>query len=125
MCTFLDTIVEDPSYAAYIMSWGDIKRCEQYKNCNVKVIDQVLDKSPGGGWTFPKKSEFRPIMFTYINMIKERGSYARIEAYGREKGLGPEQTCQDYDGKPIGMQKVFSLFGVLIIGLTIAFLFFL
>ena len=58
MCTFLDTIVEDPSYAAYIMSWGDIKRCKQYKDCKVKVIDEVLDESPGGGWTFPKKSEF-------------------------------------------------------------------
>ena len=125
MCTFLDTIVDDPSYAAYIMSWGDIKRCDQYKNCNVKVIDQVLDVSPGGGWTFPKKSEFRPIIFTYINMIKERGSYARIEAYGREKPLGPEQICENYGGQAIGIQKVFSLFGVLLIGMIAALLLFM
>ena len=125
MCTFLDTIVEDPSYAAYIMSWGDIKRCKQYKDCKVKVIDEVLDESPGGGWTFPKKSEFRPIIFMYINMIKERGSYMRIEDHGREKTLGPEQYCEDYDGKPIGVQKVFSIFGIFLIGMIIALLVFL
>ena len=116
MCDFLEKIVEDDSYAAYIMSSGSIKRCHQFKVCNVAVIPDVIDTATGGGWTFQKNSPFFPIFKMYINILKERGIFQIIEDRGNNKTEGPEQTCANFDGKPIGVEKVFSLFGILLIG---------
>ena len=98
------------------MSSGSIKRCEPYKKCKVLQIPYVIDASVGGGWTFQKHSPFLPMFDMYINTLKEHGTFQRIEDVGNNKTLGPEQDCQDYDGKPIGVTKVFSLFGILAIG---------
>ena len=125
MCEFLEKIVEDDSYAAYIMSSGSIKRCHQFKVCNVLAIPDIIDRSTGGGWTFQKNSPFLPMFDMYINTLKEHGTFQRIEDVGNNKTQGPEQTCADYDGKPIGVEKVFSLFGFLLIGSGFSILLFM
>ena len=40
------------------MSSGSIKRCPQFKKCEVIAIPDVIDISRGGGWTFQKNSPF-------------------------------------------------------------------
>ena len=99
------------------MSSGSIRRCEQFKKCQVIAIPDVIDISSGGGWTFQKNSPFLPMFDFYINQLKEHGTYQRIEDVGNNKTLGPDQDCQDYDGKPIGYKKVFSLMTLLMLGM--------
>ena len=107
--------MQDESFAAYHMFSGGEKRCARYKDCSVKAIPEVLDRSVGGGWTFSKKSPFRPIIAMYINLLKDRGSYERMYDVGHNKTLAPEQVCPDYHGKPIGWKSYF-LFVILILG---------
>ena len=99
------------------MSSGSIKRCPEFKKCQVIAIPDVIDISSGGGWTFQKNSPFLPMFDFYINQLKEHGTYQRIEDVGNNKTLGPDQDCQDYDGKAIGHKKVFSLLTLLMLGM--------
>ena len=98
------------------MSAGSVKLCPRYKDCSVVTIPEVLDISIGGGWIFPKNSPFRRIISTYINKMKERGSYERIVNAGNNASLGPEQICEDYAGQGIGINKTISVFITLLIG---------
>lgn len=72
----------------------------------------------GGGWAFPKGSEFLPIFKHYGFSIKEAGTYKRAKDW-YEKNKGPDQTCTEYDGNPIGIHKCFSLFGIMFLGVGI------
>ena len=123
-CELLEKIVQDGSFAAYHMFSGGEKRCKRYKDCSVKAIPEALDRSVGGGWTFPKKSPFRPIIAMYIRLMKERGSYERMYDVGHNKTLAPDQTCPNYSGKPIGSKSYF-LFVILIFGAGMSILAFM
>ena len=73
----------------------------------------VVNKIPGGGWMFPKRSPFFPIFNQYFIVLKEEGIFKRImESYDDNPGL-PPQVCNNYDGKPIKINKIFSLFAII------------
>ena len=114
-CEFFDEVVEDPSYAAYAMSSpGGMRMCTAYFDCEVVLVPHVIDTSIGGGWAFPKDSEFLPVFKHYGFQLSEAGNYKRLKESYELKG--PEQTCTEYDGNPIGIHKCFSLFGIIFLG---------
>ena len=80
------------------------------------MVPHVIATSLGMGWIFPKRSPFLPIFHKHITLIKETGVYNRIgDTYDPLKGM-PGQICKEYDGEPIGAEKSFSLFGMMISG---------
>ena len=94
-----------------------------YTECRVIPIPQIVSKNFGGGWILPKNSPFYPILSYYVSLIKESGAYYKIKAT-YDSFVGPDQICDNYDGKAIGMHKIFSLLGVILVGVFIsAFLF--
>ena len=114
-CEFFDKVVEDPSYAAYAMaSPGGMRMCKAYFDCEVVLVPYVIDTSMGGGWAFPKDSEFLHIFKHYGFQLTEAGTYKRLKKSYEPKG--PEQTCTEYDGNPIGIHKCFSVFGIIFLG---------
>ena len=127
-CAILDMIAEKDSYAAYLVNNypnGEYKHCESYITCKVKVVPYVIYENLGAGWTFAKDSSFLPIFTNYVRMMKESGSFYRIESsYDERKGM-PSQDCPSYEGQPIGMKKVFSVFGILLLASGFSFLVFM
>ena len=104
---------------------GHDDHCDIYTQCKVMVVPYVVSEILGGGWTFPKKSFLLPIFSNYWGFIKESGTYYRIESsYNNRQGM-PPQDCVDNEGKPIGITKVFSLFGILLILTGLSFLIFM
>ena len=81
------------------------------------MVDTVL----GGGWLFPKGSPFLPIMQYYVSILLEAGIYERIRSSYLDRD-GKGQTCPDFDRSPIGPHKVFSLFGIIVLGIVLSFL---
>ena len=120
----MESIVEDDSYVGYIQgSSGDgcMRDCEVYQACKVVVIPYTIYKSAGSGWIFPKNSPLLPIFSHYVtSLMKEGGMYARISnKVVIERGANPLEQCQscsDIEGEPIGIEKAFSLFGLMIAG---------
>ena len=121
----MDKVVEDPSYVAYIKAYeGRLRLCEMYTSCEVIPIPQIVSKNFGGGWILPKDSSFSPILSYYVSLIKESGTYDKIKS-SYDAFVGPDQMCTDYDGKPIGIHKSFSLLGVILVGISISALLFM
>ena len=117
-------MMKDPSYAAYAMfDKGGAKECKTYYKCEVVAVPQIIDTSMGGGWAFPKNSEFLPAFKHYGYLLDEVGSYNKIKALYEDPG--PEQTCTEYDGNPIGIHKCFSLFGLIFLGAGLSIFVFL
>ena len=115
-------LVEDDSYASYVMTGGKghLKRCPEYYSCDIIVVPHVITTSLGSGWIFPKRSPFLPIFHKHATLIKETGVLERIaNTYNELKGM-PGQICAEYDGKPIGAEKCFSLFGMMLFGIGIS-----
>ena len=120
----MESIVEDDSYVGYIQgSSGDgcMRDCEVYQDCKVVVIPYTIYKSAGSGWIFPKNSPLLPIFSHYVtSLLKEGGMYGRISnKVSIEMGSNPLEQCQicsDVEGEPIGIEKAFSLFGLMIAG---------
>ena len=118
----MDKIVEDPTYAAYIQTYkGRLRICQRYANCEVVAIPHVIDKTGDGGWIFKKGSALWPIFNFYITRLKERGAFDRLKS-SYDDLVGPDQLCTEYDGKPIGIYKSFSLLGIIFIGTGLSIL---
>ena len=103
---------------------GSMSSCEKWINCEVVIIPHIIHKTLGSGWIFPKNSPFLPIFKHYVNNIKEGALLSWIFAsYSDRKG--PDQICPAYDGKSIGLEKAFSLFGIISFGLGLSFILFM
>ena len=77
-CHTLDKVNQDESYAAYIM--GNPIDCEEYQECKVVEVPQVIDRALGAGWLFPKRSPSQPLFDGYIKNIVE--NYAMLSQAG-------------------------------------------
>ena len=98
---------------------GELDECPRYESCEVVKVPYVVDTILGGGWLFPKNSPYLPIMEYYVGILLEAGIYERMKsAYYDTDGKG--QNCPDFDGSPIGPHKVFSLFGVIVLGIVLS-----
>ena len=69
---------------------------------------------------FQKDSPFLPLFNYNLNKMRERGSLKQIKV----KYEPPPQICPDYSGKSLGVNSVFSAFGVLFSGVGIALILF-
>ena len=112
-------MVEDPSYAAYVMpSPGELRKCPEYENCKVVAVPYIVDTVLGFGWIFPKGSPYLPTMSFYASSILERGIYGRmVNSYYHGAA---DQTCKAYDGEPIGVHKAFSLCAIIFLGVGLS-----
>ena len=121
----MDHIVKDDSYAAYmtmLQESGSFESgCKKWIECEVVVIPHVIHKTLGGGWIFPKFSPFLPMFRHYVNKLREGGILDAIIA-SRSYRRGQDQICPKYDGKPIALEKSFSLFGIMYFGLGVSFI---
>ena len=83
----------------------------------------------GSGWMFKKRSPFLAILNHYYLLMKESGSKTRLASrtnrpeFDSEYYL-PKQACDHYEGKPIGIHKASSIFAIMIVGMGLAFIFF-
>ena len=116
----MEKLVEDDTYAGYaqVGGSGDLFWCDVYYKCNVVKVPYVISRSLGNGWIFPKRSALLSMFNVYVSAIKERGVSTRIGnsyAYPILPGM-PLQLCKEYDGEAIGINKSFSLFGIIFVG---------
>ena len=120
-CDTLEEVHQDESYAAYIM--GNPIDCEEYQECKVVEVPQVIDRALGAGWLFPKRSPLQPLFDSYIKNIVEKGAFQRMVEFHSDIVI-KKPICPDTDGDPIGVEKTFSLVTIMIagVGLSIIFL---
>ena len=98
---------------------GELDLCPRYESCEVVIVPYIVDTILGGGWLFPKDSPYLPIMEYYVSILLEGGIYERIKSSYYDSD-GKAQSCPVFDGTPIGPHKVFSLFGIMIIGIILS-----
>ena len=96
---------------------GDPIICEEYRNCKVVQVPQVIDRSLGLGWLFPKSSPLRPLLDHNVMKMVEKGTFQRMTDFHR-KIINKEPVCPDADGDPIGVEKTFSLVTIIIGGVV-------
>ena len=122
----MEHIVTDDSYAGYMMTnseSGSIGECKVWDYCEVVVIPHVIHRTLGSGWIFPKNSPFLPMFRHYVNKMKEGALLDWIFASYLDR-KGPDQICPAYDGKSIGLEKAFSLFGIITVGASASIILF-
>ena len=87
------------------------KSYHHYKSCDVIAIPKKYGISQMG-YVIPKNSSFTAAFTFFINQFIESGTVDRIkEIYKSE-----DQVCPTYQGKPVGIAKCFSVFGILSVG---------
>ena len=104
----MDRVMDDPDFALFGESLSQ-KSFRGYKTCKFVAIPGKYGNYPSG-YVLPKNSSIGPIFRYYIKKLIESGSVDQIR-HGYEK-LYEDQACPNYKGKPIGTNKVFSLFGM-------------
>ena len=104
----MNRVMDDPDFALFGESLSQ-KSFRGYKTCKFVAIPGKYGNYPSG-YVLPKNSSIGPIFRYYIKKLIESGSVDQIR-HGYEK-LYEDQACPNYKGKPIGTNKVFSLFGM-------------
>jgi hypothetical protein len=99
---------------------GELNLCRRYASCEVVVVPYIVDTILGGGWLLPKGSPYLPIMEYYVSAILEGGVSGRM-AKSYSEGAG-DPICHEYDGKPIGVHKAFSLCAIVFLGVGLSLL---
>ena len=84
------------------------KSTVEYKTCKFIELPKRKYGNYPSGFTLPKNSSFEPMFQYYVKRLLEGGNVGQIKTI-YEKSYG-EQVCENYDGKPIGLNKSFSLF---------------
>ena len=122
----MDFILEDESYAVYVNWAGGLpSSCKSFYNCKVVVTPFVVNKIPGGGWMFPKRSPFFAIFNHYFIELEAKGIFKRIMAFWDDESYLPDQECPQYEGAAIKMDKLVSLFLLISGGIGLSILIFL
>ena len=129
-CDAFEKLANDSSYAWFGISNGVSTSCKRNWDCSVKNAPFTTGiLGIGGGWMFKKRSPFLPILNHYFLLMEESGTVWRLRRrmHRPEYDLNyylPKQKCEHYEGKPIGIHKASSVFGILIIGIATCFIFF-
>ena len=92
---------------------------DAYINCKIVATEGKYNYEPTA-YGFQKDSPFLPLFNYYLNQIKDKGMMKQILG----KYEPPPQICPDYSGKSLGVNSVFSAFGVLFSGVGIALILF-
>ena len=96
------------------------KSYDLYKRCDVVALPKKYGIAQMG-YVIPKNSSFTPAFTYFINQLIESGTVDRI----KEIYKGEDQVCPTYQGKPLGIRKCFSLFGILSFGGGLSLLWFM
>ena len=113
----MEKISEDDSYAFFTISTTVYGMCDAYQKCKVVTAPFTTGRFAGGaGWLFPKRSPFFSIFNHYVRVLKETGLKDRVVNTPEydPKYLLPDQECETFDGHPVSMSIVFSLFAMLL-----------
>ena len=78
----------------------------------------------GDGWMFQMRPPFLPIFSHYFTLMGESGAFWRLSQFVNRPELesekyNPKPTCETHKGKPIGLYKTSSIFGIVVIALGI------
>ena len=92
-----------------------------YKECKFIALPRKYGRYPSG-FTLPKNSSIFPLFRYYVKRMLQGGAVDKLKTK-YEKSYG-DQVCPNYEGKPITMYKVVSLFGLLVsaLGLSLVIL---
>ena len=105
----------DENYAVFVI-WHTVHwACKPYQKCEVVAAPFTDGRKLGGaGLIFPKQSPFLSIMNQHYWELKDAGLYERIKHKPEYEPfyLLPKQECEKFDGHPISMHKVVSLFTI-------------
>ena len=111
--------MEDDSVVVYGNALSQ-KSYQYYRSCKVIALPRKYGIAQMG-YTIPKNSSFTAAFSYFITQFIESGTVDRIkEIYKSE-----EQVCPTYEGKPLGVEKCFLLFGILSIGGGLSVIWFL
>ena len=115
----LPVLMKDDRAAVYGNSLSQ-KSYDSYQKCSVIAVPRKYGLTQEG-MVIPKNSSFKPAFTYFIRQFIENGYVNRIkQSYKSE-----DQVCPSYQGKPIGLRKCITSFGVLWIGVALSFLFFM
>ena len=95
------------------------RNTDAFINCKIVATPEKLNPKPAT-YGFQKDSPYLPLFNYVLNTMRERGSLKQIKV----KYEPPPQICPDYSGKSLGVNSVFSAFGVLFSGVGIALILF-
>ena len=130
MCKVLEKVASESSNAHFRISSTPLSSCQKVFDCSVVISSFTTGAlGTGAGWMFHKRSPFLPIFNYYYHMMKESGSVLRMKRRMNRPEFDsnyyyPKQTCENLEGKPIGIYKSSSLFIILMLGAFVCFLIF-
>ena len=111
--------MRDSQIVAYGNSLSQ-KSFELYQKCAIIALPRKYGVSQMGH-VVPKNSSLTSAFTYFTNHFIESGSVARIKHLYKTN----EQNCPSYMGKPLGLEKCFSLFGMILIVAGLSFICFL
>ena len=115
----LPSLMKDEEMAVYGNALSQ-KSYHYYKSCDVIALPKKYGISQMGQ-VMPKNSSFTAAFTYFINQFIENGAVDRL----KEIYKGEDQVCPTYQGKPVGIAKCFSLFGILCFGGGLSLIWFL
>ena len=115
----LNVLMKDDSIVVYGNALSQ-KSYDFYKKCEVIALPRKYGHSQMG-YTIPKNSSFTSSFTYFITQMIESGTVDRFKSIYE---LEP-QVCPTYEGQPVGIEKCFSLFGILCIGAGLSIIWFL
>ena len=83
------------------------------------MVPQMISRSHGYGWLFPKMSPLFPLFDLYIKRTIEDGSFERIKKY-YDYRQNKKPNCLKHEGDPIGGEKTHFLFVIMSVGVAIS-----
>ena len=130
MCKVMEKIASESSNAYFRITSQPLSSCQKVFDCSVVIAPFTTGAlGTGAGWMFQKRSPFQPIFNHYYHIMKESGSVRRMQRRPNRPEFDsnyykPKTTCENLEGKPIGIYKSSSLFIILMIGVFVCFLIF-
>ena len=130
MCIVMENIANESDNAYFKISSKPLTSCKRVFDCSVVIAPFTTGElGTGTGWMFQKRSPFLKIFNHYYYMMKESGSIERLRRRRNRPEFDsnyykPKTTCENHEGKAIGIYKSSSLFIILMIGVGVGFLIF-
>ena len=115
----LNALMKDDSTVVYGNPQSQ-KSYELYKKCKVIALPKKYGHSQMGH-IIPKNSSFTSAFTYFIAQMIESGTVDRFKSIYQFE----PQVCPTYEGQPVGIEKCFSLFGILCIGAGLSIIWFL
>ena len=97
-----------------------LKSYDVYKKCEVIALPKKYGLSQEA-FVISKNSSLTPAFTYYLKQFIENGLVSRIKQMHKTE----DQVCPSYQGKPLGLQKCITLFGIISFGAVSSVLWFM